>query len=165
MEGDLSSPTWADDVPSVLTMVRNYVDADPASDPHLAEERQRREREAAEKDALQRVGWRRRTAFRWALAEARRSLALREQSKSLLIRANDRLRRLMRELGRRLVDDGRLARLDDIFYLTWEEAVDLADGRARLCAGCRRRASASTRRRSATAASSCRSRLRGVRGL
>jgi phosphohistidine swiveling domain-containing protein len=128
MEGDLSSPTWADDVPSVLMMVRNYVGADAASDPHLAEERQRREREAAEKDALKRVGWRRRAAFRWALAEARRTLALREQSKSLLVRANDRLRRLMRELGHRLVADGRLAQVEDIFFLTWEEAVGLAEG-------------------------------------
>ena len=129
MEGDLSSPTWSDDLPSVLSMIRNYVDADASSDPHLAEERQQRERDAAEKDALRRVGWRRRTAFRWALGEARRTLAMREQSKSLLIRANDRLRRLMRELGGRLADDGQLARLDDIFYFTWEEAVDLADGR------------------------------------
>ncbi|MGA2285831.1 MAG: PEP-utilizing enzyme [Dehalococcoidia bacterium] len=127
-EGDLSSPTWADDTPSVLTMVRNYLDAGPAGDPYLLAERQRGERELAAQDAMRRVGWRRRWAFRWALRDARNSLARRERTKSLLIRANDHFRRLVRELSRRLAADGRLAQPDDVYYLTWDETAALAGG-------------------------------------
>ncbi len=128
-EGDLSSPTWTDDMPCVFTMIRSYLNADPAADPHSMEEHQRREREVAEKDAVRRVGRRRHWAFRWALRDARNSLAQRERTKSLLIRANDHFRRLMRELSQRLSADGRLTKPDDIYYLTWDEATDLAEGR------------------------------------
>ena len=129
MEGDMSAATWSEDVPSLLAIIRNYLDATESSNPHHIEERQRQERRLATTRALERLNRWQRPLFRFSLRQAQRYVSLREHSKSLLIRANDRARRVMRALAQRLVQEGLLGDEKAVFYLTWEEAISLAEGR------------------------------------
>ena len=126
MEAEPSAKSWEEDHPTVLAMVRNYLAADPNADPRRVEERQRHEREEATADALDRLSWWRRLIFRYALGQAQRWVAMREHTKSLLVRASNRGRRLTRTFARRLVDRGLLADAMDFYYLTWDEAKALA---------------------------------------
>ncbi|MDI6857053.1 MAG: PEP-utilizing enzyme [Dehalococcoidia bacterium] len=129
MEGDMSAATWSEDIPSLLVIIRNYLGATASSDPRQIEQRQRQERRLATHRALNRLNWWQRPLFRFSLRQAQKYVSLREHSKSLLIRANDRARRVMRALAERLVQKGLLDDERDVFYLTWEEAISLAEGR------------------------------------
>lgn len=128
-ELDVMVPRWAEDPTPILALFRSYVLNPPAETPAQVRERQRTTREAA----LRRAGGllRRRLAdrllpwklllFRAYLHEAQRFVPLREDPKFYLLRVLLPNRRLLLELGRRLVDRGLLSQADDVFFLTSEE--------------------------------------------
>ncbi len=62
--------------------------------------------------------------LRWTQA----SISLRERARLKQALLYSRLRRVALSLGGRLVDDGRLDRADDIFFLTAEEIDELVSG-------------------------------------
>jgi pyruvate,water dikinase len=128
MEAEIAYKSWAEDLPTVYVMVRNYLHAGDSADPRRIEERQRAEREAATADALRRLSWWKRPIFRNRVATAQRWVAYREHTKELFVRAIDRARRLSRELGKRLVRRGLLDDAADLYYLTWEETRALFHG-------------------------------------
>jgi len=128
MEAEAAARSWAEDLPTVYSMVRNYLHADAGADPRRVEERQRREREEATRMALARLRWWRRPIFRFALRGAQRWVVLREHTKSLFVRAVDHGRQMSRELARRLVARGALDDVFDLYYMTWDEAMALARG-------------------------------------
>ena len=128
MEAELSAKSWEDDLPTVFVMIRNYLAADESAAPHRSEERQRREREEATRDALRRLSWWRRPTFRYVLRQAQQWVGMREHTKSLMVRGIQHGRRLTRELARRMVAHGLLDDPADFYYLTWEEAKALVRG-------------------------------------
>ena len=128
LEAELSAKSWEDDLPTVFVMIRNYLAADESVAPHRIEERQRREREEATRDALRRLRWWRRPIFRYVLGQAQKWVSMREHTKSLMVRGLQHGRRLTRELGRRMVARGLLDGWEDFYYLTWDEAKALLRG-------------------------------------
>ena len=125
MESEAAAKSWEEDLPTVFTMLGNYLHAGEAAAPRRIEERQRQEREEATRDALRRLRWWQRPIFRYMLGQAQKWVRMREHTKSLLLRTTHRGRRLTRELGRRLVARGLLDGLWDFYYLTWDEAKAL----------------------------------------
>jgi len=128
MEAEAAALSWEEDLPTVYMMIRNYLHADPASSPHRIEERQRKEREEATGDARHRLAFWKKPVFNYALKDAQEWVAMREHTKSLLVRTTDRGRHLTREMARRLVERGRLDDVFDLYQLTWQEAKALFIG-------------------------------------
>ena len=128
MEAELSAKSWEEDLPTVFAMLRNYLRADESTDPQRIEERQRRAREEATRDALRRLRWWQRPIFRRVLRGAQERVAMREHTKSLLVKGTHRGRRLTRELARRMMARGLLDDLGDFYYLTWDEVKALVGG-------------------------------------
>ncbi len=126
MEAEIAARSWEEDLPTVLIMVRNYLHADGSADPRRIEERQRREREEATRDALSRLSFWQKPYFRYVLDQTQKWVRMREYTKSLMIRTTHRGRRLTRELGRRLVARGLLDNVFDLYDMTWDEARALA---------------------------------------
>jgi pyruvate,water dikinase len=128
MEAEAAARSWSEDLPTVYSMVRNYLHADASADPRRIEERQRHEREEATRAARARLRWWQRLLFRYALREAQRWVIAREHTKSLFVRAVDHGRQVSRELARRLVARGALDDVFDLYYLTWSEVTALVRG-------------------------------------
>jgi rifampicin phosphotransferase len=87
-------------------------------------------RNAAEKQALYRLGPVRRLVFKKILAQTRARVRDRENLRFERTRVFGRVRRIFVELGRRLQASGQLAQDRDIFYLTYEEALAFVEGTA-----------------------------------
>ncbi len=128
MEAESAAKSWAEDLPTVYAMLRNYLRANESSDPRRIEQRQKRERERLTEESLSRLSWWQRPIFRRTLGQAQEWVVLREHTKSLLVRGSHRGRRLTRELAGRIVGCGLLADLWDFYYLTWEEVKALLRG-------------------------------------
>ncbi|MGB2695169.1 MAG: PEP/pyruvate-binding domain-containing protein [Dehalococcoidia bacterium] len=129
MEAEISAKSWDEDLPTVLSMVRNYLHAHESSDPRKIEARQRAERETATKESSKKLVFWRRPIFRYVLNQAQQWVVSREHTKALFMRSVHRGRKLTREIGRRLVARGLLDDAFDLYYLTWEEAKALFAGR------------------------------------
>ena len=129
LEGELSAPLWEEDTATVFAMLRNLRDTGAEASPYLTETRQRDLREKETARALASLSPVRRAVFKRALGMAQGYVVNRERTKSLLVKGTQRARWLLRELGQRFVDAGRLEKVDDIFYITLEEArAAAADG-------------------------------------
>jgi phosphohistidine swiveling domain-containing protein len=128
MEAEPSAKSWEEDLPTVFVMVRNYLRASESADPLQIEERQRHEREKATRDSMRRLSFWKRPLFRYVLAQAQKWVRMREHTKSLMMRATDRGRKLTREMGRRLVERGLLDDVFDLYDLTWDEVQALLRG-------------------------------------
>jgi rifampicin phosphotransferase len=123
-EIEVFNPRWSECPDLVLDMVRGYVEAINAEHPSpLA----RQDALAAERIALTEECLRRlrnplkRALFRVVVHRAQKGGRFRENLKSEAIRQFAVLRRLLLELGRRLVARGRLADQNDTFFLQIEE--------------------------------------------
>jgi phosphohistidine swiveling domain-containing protein len=128
MEAEAAALSWEEDQATVYTMIKNYLHADPTSSPHRIEERQRKEREEATANARKRLAFWKRPIFNYTLKEAQDWVAMREHTKSLLVRTTDRGRHYSREMARRLVAQGKLADVADLYFLTWIEVKGLFEG-------------------------------------
>ncbi len=87
-------------------------------------------RNAAEKQALAKLGPIRRFVFKQILVQARARIRDRENLRFERTRVFGRVRRIFLELGRRLHASGQLKEDRDIFYLTYEEALAFVEGTA-----------------------------------
>jgi pyruvate,water dikinase len=128
MEAEPAALSWAEDLPAVYGMMRNYLHAEPSSDPRAIGERQRHEREAATKDAKRRLRFWQKPIFNNTLGQAQKWVVMREHTKSLMVRGIDRGRRITRELARRLVARRALDDVFDLYYLTIDETKSLTRG-------------------------------------
>ncbi|HVH23479.1 MAG TPA: PEP/pyruvate-binding domain-containing protein, partial [Pseudonocardia sp.] len=131
-EIDLGVPRWAEDPSHIIGMIANYL---RLTDPELAPPVQfRRGQQAAETmiselvDRAARHSRPRAWLIDFALHRARRLIGLRESPKYLLIVALSTLRTHLLQVGRVLVDQGRLTTADDIFFLDYAEARRALDG-------------------------------------
>lgn len=103
-EADLLSPRWAEDSSWILKQVEALRQNPPAQDPreHAAEIRRQ-----AEQELRHRFGWRT-GLLRWLVRRMRAAVAVRENAKSALVCLLLPVRRIVLEIGRRLVDAGHL---------------------------------------------------------
>jgi pyruvate,water dikinase len=125
MEAEISARTWAEDMPTVYSMIRNYLHAGDGADPRHAQERQRHEREQTTAHARAQLSWWRKIVFTSFLGNAQKWVANREHTKDLFVRAVNRGRKISRHVGTRLAARGLLDDPFDVYYLTWEEAKAL----------------------------------------
>ena len=84
-------------------------------------------REQATQAMLERLKGLRRKLFRKLVSWAQDSVPLREEGLSDLGLGYPQLRRMLRELGRRLVESGAIEQLDDVFWLLKAEADQAAE--------------------------------------
>jgi pyruvate,water dikinase len=128
-EMEISARSWAEDLPTVLSMIKNYLGAPETAAPARSEARAVAAREAATAEALGRLLFLKRPLVRYFLARAQTWIPRREHTKSLLIRAMHRRRLAFRRLGDELVARGALADPWDLYFLAWDEIGHLHDGR------------------------------------
>ncbi|MGW6933871.1 PEP/pyruvate-binding domain-containing protein [Lentzea sp. NPDC054927] len=120
-EIDLGLPRWSDDPTYVIGVVRNFLrleDENAAPTEVFA-------RGAAEAEAmietLAKRAWGRGWFVRFALRRTRLLAGLREYPKYLIITLFGALRKRIADHGADLVSQGRLAQLDDVYFLNFEE--------------------------------------------
>lgn len=122
-ELELAHPRWREDPEWLLETIRSLMTAPPSV--------------RGRGEALSRQAWREIEAavprplhglIRRMAAQSGREAAHREEAKSLFVRAYEPMRRVVLEIGDRLVARGALESRDDVFRLTWEEAELLLTG-------------------------------------
>lgn len=124
---DILYPTWVEDPAPVLGFIRGYLDVREEASPHRQQERLVREREELSTTVRTRLRrdlrgrllvW---PIFRWVLRHTQANTRQRDTMHFELTRLFPPFRRLLLELGGRLVARGVLAAEEDIFYLTLDE--------------------------------------------
>jgi phosphohistidine swiveling domain-containing protein len=139
-EIDLGRPRWRSDPTPVMQTLRSYIEIDdPDRAPDVVFERSR---QAAQREverllaALRRPqggpgGWVKAGLARAAARRMRALVGLRETPKFVIMRLFGLMQDALLADGTRLVDDGVLARSDDVFYLRMRELDALANGERR----------------------------------
>lgn len=134
-EFELAAPRWGEDLSFVLATLRAYLQAPETANPYAQLARQRRQRALAEREARRRMLADRRQrlmpyrwlVFRTVLREARRLLPMRENPKHYFLQYVAELRRTVLALAERLVASGLLVERDDVFSLTLDELITVAE--------------------------------------
>jgi phosphohistidine swiveling domain-containing protein len=135
----LTVPSFQEDAVPLVGLIRNYLSSD-ADSPERVLERQTAERLADTARVEREIGSRRIFPFvprllqrvvvmrvlRWTQA----CICLRERARLKQALLYSRLRRIVLEIGARLTVEGRLERVDDIFFLTSDEIDALLSGSA-----------------------------------
>jgi phosphohistidine swiveling domain-containing protein len=117
---DFAAPVPADDPTPLLETCKLYVRGGGV-DPHARQRDTVERREAATRRTTKRLGWLRRALFRSSLARAQRFAPLREDGLAEVGLAYPLLRRMLLELGHRLVERGRIDQPGDVFWLEQDE--------------------------------------------
>jgi pyruvate,water dikinase len=132
----LTQPTPAEHPLPVIRLLQTYLRADRPGPAEISAGRAR-EREAATARIAAALAPARAACFRLVLAGTQGAIRLRERARMKQALLYTRLRHVAMALGGRLVEHGVLATRDDVFYLSIDEAIALADGNARMLAGLR----------------------------
>jgi pyruvate,water dikinase len=117
---DFASPVAADDPSALLETVKFYLRGQ-GTDPHERQRLSTERREELTRIVSTRLGLRRRAAFLRLLHWAQDTAPIREDALADVGLAWPLLRRMLRELGQRLVDSGVIASPDDVFWLRFQE--------------------------------------------
>lgn len=127
-EMEASARTWRWDHQPVLRMVASYLDIPEDHSPPavLARQEAERLRLTAEIDA--KLSLVNRRVFRWLLPRAQKWVALRERTKSILVRASRLADYHIPEIQRRFVDAGIIRQPDDLFFLSTQEIAAVLTG-------------------------------------
>jgi len=133
-EFELNSVRWEEDPSPVIAMIRNYLLAD--SDPEASEARVELQRKVLEEkvsDGLaglpleKLTGWRSKT-INFIRKKTKYFIKLRENSRFFHIMGFYAVRLKILEAEAGLMNDGSLKCKDDIFYLNWQQVMDLQSG-------------------------------------
>ena len=103
-EADLWNARWVEEPAWIEEQVEALRRNPPAKDPRAAAEEVRRE---AERELRERFGWRA-PLLLWVARKLREAMAVREGAKSALVALMLPARRIVLEIGRRLVEEGKL---------------------------------------------------------
>ncbi|MGO9318702.1 MAG: PEP/pyruvate-binding domain-containing protein [Terracidiphilus sp.] len=117
---DFAKSVPADAPASLLETVKYFI-AGKVRSPYERQAAATAAREKAAASLQARLGWLRRGLFRRVLGWAQRSAPLREDSLADVGLGWPALRRILREVGRRMVAAGAIAERDEVFWLKWEE--------------------------------------------
>jgi rifampicin phosphotransferase len=132
----LESPSLRETPEFIYQMLKNYLAVDEAMlDADAMEAREREIRQRAEAQADTALGarswaWCRRRLFAHVLRAARKGVRNRENMRFARTRIYGVLRELIQSMGRHLVREGKLATMEDVFYLTIDEVWDFVKGTA-----------------------------------
>ncbi|MGD1107909.1 MAG: PEP/pyruvate-binding domain-containing protein [Terracidiphilus sp.] len=122
---DFAKSVPAEDPASLLETLKYFV-AGQGRNPYERQAAAVAAREQAAESLLARLGGLRLRLFRRVLGCAQRSAPLREDALADVGLGWPVLRRILREVGRRMVDAGAMAEPDEVFWLKWEELEDSA---------------------------------------
>lgn len=122
---DFVNPVPTDDPTPPYDTFKHYLQGDGAN-PHERQHNAVEQREQATQQIRENVGWFRQKLFDALLNWAQNSAPLRENVLADVGLAWPRLRELLFELGRRLADSGAIEQADDVFWLTEDEAQNVA---------------------------------------
>jgi pyruvate,water dikinase len=118
-EADFLNPRWAEDPSWILEQVE-FIRANPAT--RNLRETAAEIRRQAERELRRRLGWRAPFAL-WLVRKLRAAMAAREAAKSALICPMLPLRRLVLEIGRRLVAGGMLDAPEQAFHFAFSDVT------------------------------------------
>jgi rifampicin phosphotransferase len=113
-ETDIANPRWVEDPSWILGQVQAIREAPPACDPRESAAQVRRE---AERELRRRFGWRT-PMLLWLVRKLCAGLAAREGAKSAMVSLLLPVRRIVLEIGRRLVAAGQLDAPEQAMQLT-----------------------------------------------
>jgi phosphohistidine swiveling domain-containing protein len=123
-EAEIINPRWRDDPGYILDQVRRMLEAPHDDDPRLAA---RRVSAAAWMEVACLTFWRR-PLLKWLVGRVQRGFALREMGKSGVAATLWPTRRLVLEIGRRLMAGGHLERPEQAFHLSKADLLSLLRG-------------------------------------
>lgn len=121
--GELESHSWREDPDALDALLETYRSAGRAESPRakldktIAAAKAKRDELSARASGVQRI------ALKFGFWLANRILPLRENGKACMFMACDAGRAAARRVGNLLVEQGRIATPDDVFYLTYDEMV------------------------------------------
>jgi len=128
-ELDVHNPRWSETPALVLTMLRGYLDGLAGTDPQEFQRRLAGRRKALASDFRRQLGNPfQREIFAFLSRKAQGGIALRENMRNEVVRLLAAVRRILLELGARLVHRGILAERDDIFFVELSELRPLVGG-------------------------------------
>ena len=129
-EAELSTPRWSETPTFLLEVIRSHLEAPylPARET-LAGQRERSREETTELIRQYfRPGFG--LAFRWILGKTQENSRLREATRAGVTDSLGMYRQLFLEVGRRLTEEGALAKRDDVFFLSRNEVERFLDSGA-----------------------------------
>ena len=133
VELDISAPRWREDPSFPLQTICNYIrHPEACASPHEVLAEGARVREAAADEIRKRLSWPLRPIFNWIYARYVLWMPFREAAKYTWLLGLEYCRTVYRELGRRLVAQGYLRTIDEVFWLrlneleTWARSGDSA---------------------------------------
>ena len=131
-ESDVMSPRLADNPAAILSILRAQVISNRLSQDAVRLRQGDRQTNALV-EIRQRMGWRldRWAIFLWCYRRLCRFFSLREANRHHLMYYSAAIRTLLLQLGERLVEQGLLQRVEDIFFLTIADRIDLLAGSTR----------------------------------
>jgi len=118
---DFATSVPAEDPGPVIETLRYFVSGQ-GRNPHERQSAAAAARELAAETVLARLGGLRLRLFKWVLRWAQHCAPLREDALADVGLGWPALRRMLREVGRRMVAAGAIAERDEVFWLKWEEA-------------------------------------------
>ncbi len=125
-ELELAAPRWQEDPTPLFMMIRNLLREGFTEPLAIQSGLRSRHAEVALDAAL--TGRAKRAIARWLVERIRYYAALRENTRHYMILALTTVRRKLLALEQQLLATGTL-RPDDIFYLTWDELLEVSAGR------------------------------------
>ena len=127
-EWDIRNPRWGEDPSWLLDVIRSTLDETRSDSIENLKQRQKETSEAAWQEIVSRLPFYWRPWMRKLLAGAGQETVQREMARSTLSRVSGLGRITALECGRRFVDRGLLVEIDDVFFITWEEAQAILAG-------------------------------------
>ena len=120
-EMEPSQPSWRRDPEQVVRLVRDYLDLPEEQSPPAVLARREADRLRLTSALMRRMNPVKRIAFRFVLRDAQGWVALRERTKSVIVRGTRLVDVLMPEATRRLIASGVVVAADDVYFLTGDE--------------------------------------------
>jgi len=128
-EMEASVKTWRYDPAPVLGVVASYLDLDEEQAPPATFARQKAARLALQEDLIRRIGAVKRPAFKLTLKYAQQWVALRERTKSMIVRGARLGDPFTFEIQRRMVEAGAIDLPEDLFFLANDDLSAFLLGR------------------------------------
>jgi pyruvate,water dikinase len=130
-ELEFANPRWSETPDRVLRMVRGHIENGGRESPVARHERLAADRRRLTRECRSRL-WNpiKRVIFDYMLKNAQRGCLLRENGKSEVVKGLGIVRRMLLELGRRIVARGVFRERDDVFFLRVEEVGPVVKGAA-----------------------------------
>ncbi|MFP8877766.1 MAG: hypothetical protein VCB99_12870, partial [Myxococcota bacterium] len=123
-DGELSSRSWREDPKPIESLLAPYRELQDERSPVVAEKSRAEDRRAAGRELLGRLQGSRRLRAQALLRFSERYIPLRVIAKAAFQQTFDVARAAARRIGNLLTEEGRLDRVDDVFYLTRDELYD-----------------------------------------